>query len=485
MYYENLTLLTDLYELTMMQGYFKNKNRNQTVIFDMFYRNNPLENGFAIAAGLEQLISYIKDLRFSKEDISYLRSLHIFDEDFLDYLKDFKFSGDIYSIPEGTVIFPREPIVKVIAPIMEAQLVETAILNIINHQCLIATKTARVVHAARGDGIMEFGLRRAQGPDAGIYGARAAIIGGCIGTSNVLAGQLFDVPVKGTHAHSWIMSFPDEYTAFKAYSDLYPSACILLVDTYDTLKSGMPNAIRVFTEMREAGVPLTFYGIRMDSGDLAYLSKKVRKMLDDAGFFDAVISASNDLDEFLIDSLKAQGAKITSWGVGTNLITSKDWPAFGGVYKLSAVMDKDGKFIPKIKLSENTEKITNPGNKKIYRIYEKDSHKVKADLICLEEEQLSEDEPLLLFDPSEPWKKTKLKPGSFTVRELMIPVFKAGECVYTSPKVMDIRSYCMKELDTLWEETKRLVNPHQIYVDLSKKLYDMKIALLDEMSSIE
>ncbi|MBQ7582195.1 MAG: nicotinate phosphoribosyltransferase, partial [Lachnospiraceae bacterium] len=277
MYYENLTLLTDLYELTMMQGYFKNQNRNQTVIFDMFYRTNPLESGYAIAAGLQQLIEYIEDLHFEARDIEYLRSLHIFEDDFLDYLKDFRFSGNIYSIPEGTVIFPREPIVKVIAPIMEAQLVETAILNIINHQSLIATKTARVCYAARGDGIMEFGLRRAQGPDAGIYGARAAMIGGCIGTSNVLAGQMFDVPVKGTHAHSWIMSFPDEYTAFKAYADIYPSACILLVDTYDTLKSGIPNAIRVFTEMREAGVPLTFYGIRMDSGDLAYLSKKVRK----------------------------------------------------------------------------------------------------------------------------------------------------------------------------------------------------------------
>ncbi len=337
MYYDNLTLLTDLYELTMMQGYFKNQNRNQTVIFDMFYRTNPLESGYAIAAGLEQLIEYINGLHFEAKDIEYLRSLHIFDEDFLNYLKDFHFSGNIYSIPEGTVIFPREPIVKVIAPIMEAQLVETAILNIINHQSLIATKTARVCYAARGDGIMEFGLRRAQGPDAGIYGARAAMIGGCIGTSNVLCGQMFDVPVKGTHAHSWIMSFPDEYTAFKAYADIYPSACILLVDTYDTLKSGVPNAIRVFTEMREAGIPLTFYGIRMDSGDLAYLSKKVRKMLDDAGFPDAVISASNDLDEFLIDSLKAQGATITSWGVGTNLITSKDWPAFGGVYKLAAI----------------------------------------------------------------------------------------------------------------------------------------------------
>ncbi|MBP5384710.1 MAG: nicotinate phosphoribosyltransferase [Lachnospiraceae bacterium] len=482
MYYDNLTLLTDLYELTMMQGYFKNQNRNQKAIFDMFYRTNPLESGYAVAAGLQQLIEYIQDLHFAPEDIAYLRSLHIFEDDFLDYLKDFKFSGSIYSIPEGTVIFPREPIVKVIAPIMEAQLVETAILNIINHQSLIATKTARVCYAARGDGIMEFGLRRAQGPDAGIYGARAAMIGGCIGTSNVLAGQMFDVPVKGTHAHSWIMSFPDEYTAFKAYADIYPSACILLVDTYDTLKSGVPNAIRVFTEMREAGIPLTFYGIRMDSGDLAYLSKKVRKMLDDAGFPDAIISASNDLDEFLIDSLKAQGATITSWGVGTNLITSKDWPAFGGVYKLSAIMGEDGHFIPKIKLSENTEKVTNPGNKKIYRIYEKESGKIKADLICLEDETYTEDQQILLFDPAEPWKKTRLTPGEFTVRELMVPVFIDGKCVYESPNVMEIRDYCQKELDTLWEETRRLVNPHKVYVDLSPRLYDIKISLLDEMS---
>lgn len=485
MYYENLTLLTDLYELTMMQGYFKNKHRNQTVIFDMFYRNNPLESGYAIAAGLEQLIEYIKNLHFSEKDISYLRGLGIFDDDFLDYLKDFKFSGDIYSIPEGTVIFPREPIVKVIAPIMEAQLVETAILNIINHQCLIATKTARVCYAAKGDGIMEFGLRRAQGPDAGIYGARAAMIGGCIATSNVLAGQMFDVPVSGTHAHSWIMSFPDEYTAFKAYADLYPNACILLVDTYDTIKSGIPNAIKVFEELKNNGIKPKLYGIRMDSGDLAYLSKKVRKMLDAAGFPDAVICASNDLDEFLIDSLKAQGATITSWGVGTNLITSKDWPAFGGVYKLAAVMGEDGQFIPKIKLSENTEKVTNPGNKKIYRIYDKEEHKIKADLICLEEETFSEDEAILLFDPAESWKKTKLHPGTFTLRELMIPVFLKGECVYTSPSVMEIRAYCKEELDTLWEETKRLVNPHNVYIDLSRKLYDTKIALLDEMSPAE
>ena len=481
---QNLTLMTDLYELTMMQGYFKHKDRNETVIFDAFFRNNPMDSGYAISAGLEQVIDYINNLHFEEADIEYLRSLKIFDEDFLDYLKTFRFSGDIYAIPEGSLMFPREPMIKVIAPIMEAQLVETAILNIINHQSLIATKASRVCYAAKGDGIMEFGLRRAQGPDAGTYGARAAMIGGCIGTSNVLTGQLFDVPVKGTHAHSWIMSFPDEYTAFKTYANMYPTACILLVDTYDTLKSGVPNAIKVFKEMREEGIPLTFYGIRLDSGDLAYLSKKARKMLDAAGFPDAVISASNDLDEYLIDSLKAQGAAITSWGVGTHLITSKDWPSFGGVYKLAAVMGKDGKFIPKIKLSENTEKVTNPGNKTIYRVYEKETGKIKADLICLVDETFSEEEPLLLFDPSEPWKKTKMALGTFTLREMMVPVFKDGKCIYESPKVMDIRAYAQEELSTLWDETRRLVNPHQVYVDLSAKLYDIKIDLLDRMGQM-
>lgn len=479
---QNLTLMTDLYELTMMQGYFKNNSRNEMVIFDAFYRNNPCEGGYAISAGLEQVIQYIRELRFEGEDIDYLASLGIFAPDFLEYLRTFRFSGDIYAIPEGTVMFPREPIIKVVAPIMEAQLVETAILNIINHQSLIATKAARVCYAAKGDGVMEFGLRRAQGPDAGTYGARAAMIGGCIGTSNVLCGQLFDVPVKGTHAHSWIMSFPDEYTAFKTYADLYPSACILLADTYDTLKSGVPNAIRVFTEMREAGIPLTFYGIRLDSGDLAYLSKKARKMLDAAGFPDAVISASNDLDEYLIDSLKAQGAAITSWGVGTNLITSKDNPSFGGVYKLAAIRGEDGRFIPKIKLSENTEKVTNPGDKKIYRVYEKETGKIKADLICMTEEEYKEEDDLILFDPMEPWKKTKLEGGSYTLRPILKQIFKQGECCYTSPKVMDIRAYCQKELDTLWDETKRLVNPNKVYVDLSQKLYDTKIELLKQLS---
>lgn len=478
---QNLTLLTDLYELTMMQGYYKN-NFNETVIFDVFYRNNPSDGGYSVVAGLEQVIDYIKNLAFSKEDIDYLKSLSLFDDDFLEYLTGFKFSGDIYAIPEGTVVFPREPLIKVIAPVMEAQLLETAILNIINHQSLIATKASRVVYAAKGDGVMEFGLRRAQGPDAGVYGARAAVIGGCVGTSNVLTGQLFHVPVKGTHAHSWIMSFPDEYTAFKKYSELYPSTCILLVDTYDTLKSGVPNAIKVFTEMKEAGIELKYYGIRLDSGDLAYLSKKARKMLDNAGFHDAVISASSDLDEYLIESLKIQGATITSWGVGTNLITSKDCPAFGGVYKLAAIRAEDGTFIPKIKLSETTEKITNPGNKTIYRIYEKETGKLKADLIALVEETFSEKEPLLLFDPLETWKKTKLKPGTYSMRELLVPIFVNGECVYTSPSVMEIREYCTKELDTLWDETRRFANPHEIYVDLSKKLYDIKSELIEKLS---
>ena len=477
---QNLTLLTDLYELTMMQGYLKNPVQ-ETVIFDVFYRNNPCGNGFAIAAGLDQMIDYIKNLRFEKDDLDYLRSLEIFDDEFLAYLADFHFSGDIYAIPEGTVVFPREPLVKVIAPIMEAQLVETAILNIINHQSLIATKAARVVNAARGDGIMEFGLRRAQGPDAGTYGARAAVIGGCIGTSNVLTGKMFDVPVLGTHAHSWIMSFPDEYTAFKTYAELYPDACTLLVDTYDTLKSGVPNAIRVFKEMQETGKLSGRYGIRLDSGDLAYLSKEARKMLDAAGFEDAVIAASSDLDEYLIDSLKSQGAAITSWGVGTNLITSKDCPAFGGVYKLAAVKTGDGEFVPKIKLSENTEKITNPGNKTVYRIYEKTNGKLKADLISLVDDVFDESKDLVLFDPQATWKKTHLKGGTYTMKELMVKVFDKGECIYQSPSVMEIREFCKKEQETLWDETRRLVNPHEVYVDLSDRLYAMKTKLLNEM----
>ncbi len=480
----NLTLMTDLYELTMMQGYFENQS-SETVVFDAFYRKNPCGNGYAVTAGLEQVMEYIRNLRFSGEDIAYLGSLGIFNREFLDYLKEFRFTGDIYAVPEGSVVFPHEPLLKVIAPIMQAQLVETAVLTILNHQSLIATKAARVVRAARGDGVMEFGLRRAQGPDAGVYGARASMIAGCVGTSNVLAGKLFDVPVKGTHAHSWIMSFPDEYTAFKKYSELYPNACTLLVDTYDTLRSGVPNAIKVFTEMRQAGIPLKNYGIRLDSGDLAYMSKKARKMLDEAGFPDAVISASSDLDEYLIDSLKSQGAAITSWGVGTNMITSKDCPAFGGVYKLAAIQDPaTGAFIPKIKLSENTEKVTNPGNKKILRIYDRETGKIRADLICLVEETFDEDQDLILFDPIETWKKTRLKAGTFTLREMMVPVFLGGECVYTSPTVMEIRDYCTQEKETLWEETRRFANPHKVYVDLSDRLYRIKSELLEQIGRV-
>ena len=477
----NLTLLTDLYELTMMQGYYE-KGQNENVIFDVFFRQNPCNNGYSVCAGLDQVIDYIKNLHFTYDDVDYLRGLGIFKEDFLHYLSGFHFSGDIYAIPEGTVVFPKEPLLKVVAPIMEAQLVETAILNIINHQSLIATKTSRIVFAANGDGIMEFGLRRAQGPDAGLYGARAAMIGGCVGTSNVLAGQMFDVPVMGTHAHSWIMSFPDEYTAFKTYAEMYPDNCTLLVDTYDTLKSGVPNAIRVFQEFKDAGKPLIKYGIRLDSGDLAYLSKEARKMLDEAGFPEATICASNDLDEFLLHDLKMQGAAIDSWGVGTNLITSKDCPSFGGVYKLAAIQNEEGEFVPKIKISENTEKITTPGNKTIYRIYEKASGKIKADLICFADEVIDPKQNLLLFDPMDTWKKTKLAGGTYTVREILLPIFKNGECLYKSPTLKEIAAYCREEKDTLWDETKRLFYPHRVYVDLSQKLYAVKQSLLDQMT---
>ena len=477
----NLTLLTDLYELTMMQGYYE-KGQNENVIFDLFFRKNPCKNGYSLFSCIDQVIDYIKNLHFTYDDVDYLRGLGIFKEDFLHYLSGFHFSGDIYAIPEGTVVFPKEPLLKVVAPIMEAQLVETAILNIINHQSLIATKTSRIVFAANGDGIMEFGLRRAQGPDAGLYGARAAMIGGCVGTSNVLAGQMFDVPVMGTHAHSWIMSFPDEYTAFKTYAEMYPDNCTLLVDTYDTLKSGVPNAIRVFQEFKDAGKPLIKYGIRLDSGDLAYLSKEARKMLDEAGFPEATICASNDLDEFLLHDLKMQGAAIDSWGVGTNLITSKDCPSFGGVYKLAAIQNEEGEFVPKIKISENTEKITNPGNKTIYRIYEKASGKIKADLICFADEVIDPKQDLLLFDPMDTWKKTKLAGGTYNVREILLPIFKNGECLYKSPTLKEIAAYCREEKDTLWDETKRLFYPHRVYVDLSQKLYAVKQSLLDQMT---
>ena len=478
----NLTMMTDLYQLTMMYGYFKKGMAGNKAVFDLFFRDTKANSSYAVMAGTESIVEYINDLHFSENDVAYLRSLNLFDESFLSVLRELHFTGEIYAMEEGTLVYPYEPLVRVIAPIMEAQLVETALLNLVNHQTLIATKASRVCYAAKGDGIMEFGLRRAQGPDAGLYGARAAMIGGCVGTSNVLAGQMFDVPVMGTHAHSWIMSFPDEYTAFRTYAEMYPDNCTLLVDTYDTLKSGVPNAIRVFREFKDSGKPLNKYGIRLDSGDLAYLSKEARKMLDDAGFPEATICASNDLDEFLLHDLKMQGAAIDSWGVGTNLITSKDCPSFGGVYKLAAIQNEEGEFVPKIKISENTEKITNPGNKTIYRIYEKESGKIKADLICFADEVIDTEQDLLLFDPIETWKKTKLSGGTYTVREILVPVFKNGECIYKSPTLKEIASYCCAEKDTLWDETKRLFYPHRVYVDLSKKLYDVKKSLLDQMN---
>lgn len=473
----NLTLLTDLYELTMMQGYFINQNNNRRVIFEVFFRKNPFGNGYSIACGLQQAIDYINNLSFSEGDISYLKSTGLFRDDFLKHLSEFRFTGDIYAVPEGTVVFPREPLVKIIAPIDQAQLMESALLNIINHQSLIATKAARVVYAAGKAPVMEFGLRRAQGPDAGIYGARAAVIAGCSGTSNVLAGKMFNIPTLGTHAHSWIMSFPTEYEAFKAYAGLYPDSCTLLVDTYDTLHSGVPNAIKVFREMKDEGHTLTNYGIRLDSGDLAYLTKKARAMLDEAGFTDAVISASGDLDEYLIQSLYAQDAPIGAWGIGTKMITASDQPSFGGVYKIAAIERPEGGFEPKIKISENSAKITNPGDKKILRVYDKEG-KVFADLIALFDEEYDESRPLELFSPVDTWKSTTLEPGSYRLRSLLVPIFKDGKCIYESPSTFEIRDYCKKEMDTLWDESKRLVNPHDVYIDLSHPLFDMKQELL-------
>lgn len=477
-----MALLTDLYELTMMQGYFATGAYKKKVVFDLYYRKNPSGNGYAIAAGLEQAIEYIKGLQFTKEDISYLKSLNIFDEDFIYYLEGFRFSGDIYAIPEGTVVFPHEPLLRVTAPIMEAQLIETALLNIVNHQSLIATKASRVVWAAQGDPVMEFGLRRAQGPDAGTLGARAAVIGGCCGTSNVLTGKLFDVPVKGTHAHSWVMSFPNEITAFRAYAKLFPDNCLLLVDTYNTLGSGVPNAIKVFQEMKAAGKLTGKYGIRLDSGDLAYLSKCAKIMLEEAGFGDAIISASSDLDENLIASLKSQGAKINLWGVGTKLITSDDCPAFGGVYKLAAEEDENGTFIPKIKLSNNPGKVTNPGIKKVFRIYDKKTDKIKADLIALDDESIDENQYLKICDNSAKWRNMHLPAGTYYVKELLVPIFIDGKLVYESPSTMEIQEFCNREKKSLWDEHLRLNNPHIVPVDLSEKLAQLKNQLIDEMS---
>jgi len=467
-------MMTDLYQLTMMHGHFM-RNAKEEAVFDLFFREPTGNSSYAIVAGLEQAIEYIRDLKFTEEDIAYLDGLHLFSQEFLEYLKDFSFTGDLYAIPEGTPVFPGEPLIRVKAPIMQAQLVETALLTIVNHQTLIATKANRVCYAAGENGtVMEFGLRRAQGPDAGIYGARAAMIGGCVGTSHVLTGKMFDIPVLGTHGHSWVMSFDSELEAFRAYADTYPDACLLLVDTYDTIRQGIPNAITVFKELRAKGhEPL---GIRIDSGDLAYLSKKARAMLDEAGFPNATITASSDLDEEVIFDLRAQGAKIDTWGVGTRLITSQNAPSLGGVYKLSA-LEKNGEMIPKIKLSENKGKITNPGYKKVLRIYDKAKHKALADLICLDEEQYDETKPLTIFDPVDTWKKLRLT--NYTLRELLVPVFVRGKQVYHSPCLQDICAYAKQEMQTLWEEYKRLTKPHLYKVDLSEQLYELKQALIE------
>lgn len=471
----NLTMMTDLYELTMMYGYYRFGMHKNKAVFDLFFRQTKANSSYAVMAGTESLIEYINNLHFSDEDIAYLRSLNLFDEDFLKVLREMHFTGDISAMEEGTVVFPYEPLVRVTAPIMEAQLVETALLNLINHQTLIATKASRVVYAAKGDAVLEFGLRRAQGPDAANYGARASIVGGCVATSNVLVGQMYGVPVKGTHAHSWVMSFPTELDAFRAYAAIFPDSCMLLVDTYDTLRSGVPNAITVFRELRESGYEPV--GIRLDSGDLAYLSKQARRMLDEAGFPNAKIFASSDLDEEVINSLKNEGARIDVWGVGTRLITSNDNPALGGVYKLSAEIEPNGAVKPKIKLSENKFKVTNPGVKTVYRLYDKKGMAI-ADLIALEGEKIDNTKPLTIYHPELTYKRMTLT--DFTVRELLVPIFIEGKQVYESPDINTIQAYGKRELATLWEESKRLLNPHVYKVDLSDGLYELKKQLIRE-----
>lgn len=469
----NLSMLCDFYELTMSNGYFRSGMHNRITIFDVFYRSVPDAAGFAIAAGLEQVIEYIKDLHFTEDDIEYLRNKGGFDEEFLQHLRNFRFTGDIYAVPEGTPIFPNEPIMTVRAPAIEAQLIETYVLLAINHQSLIATKANRIVRASQGRTVLEFGSRRAQGADGAVIGARAAYIGGCKGTACVLTDRMYGVPAGGTMAHSWVQMFGDEYTAFKTYCELYPNNATLLVDTYNTLKSGVPTAIRVFKELGiENG------GIRLDSGDISYLSKKARKMLDDAGLVNCKIVASNSLDEYLIRDLMMQGAEIDVFGVGERLITSKSAPVFGGVYKLVAVEDTDGTVVPRIKVSENTAKITNPHFKRLYRLYDKDSGKALADELCLRDEVIDESQPHTIFDPNATWKTKTLE--NFYAKDLQVPVFLGGECVYQSPSIQEIQQYCTAQLETLWDEVKRFENPHTYYVDLSQKLWDVKQQLLKD-----
>ena len=473
----NLTMLCDFYELTMANGYFEKGYKDRICYFDVFFRQCPDNGGFAIAAGLEQIIDYIQNLHFSNEDIEYLRCRKLFSEAFLEYLKNFRFTGDIWSVPEGTPIFPKEPIMTIRANAIEAQLMETFILLSINHQSLIATKANRVVRAAQGRTVLEFGSRRAQGADAAILGARAAYIGGCNGTACTISDQLFGVFAGGTMAHAWVQMFDTEYEAFKAYCQMYPNNATLLVDTYDTLKSGVPNAIKVFNEVLKP-MGITKCGIRLDSGDMAYLSRKARKMLDDAGWTECKISVSNSLDEYIIEDLLHQGAEIDMFGVGERLITAKSEPVFGGVYKLAAVEEPDGTITPKIKISENTGKITNPHYKKLYRFYGNDTGKAIADYLTVYDETVDDTHDLEIFDPEATWK-TKVV-YDFTAKNLHVPIFQKGELVYQCPDINQIREYCLAQVDTLWDEVKRFDNPHTYYVDLSQKLWDIKYKLLKE-----
>lgn len=474
----NLTMLVDFYELTMANGYLDNEVGNKTVYFDMFFRRIPDGGGYCIMSGVEQMIEYITNLKFFEEDIEYLRAQNMFSEEFLDYLKNFKFSCDIWAVPEGTPVFPGEPLVIVKGPAIQAQFIETMILLTINHQTLIATKASRICTAAKDKPVIELGSRRAQGYDGAIYGARAAIIGGCTATACTLSAEVFDIPAVGTMAHSWVQLYDTEYDAFKAWAKTYPENCILLVDTYNVLKSGIPNAIKVFNEVLK---PLNIRpkGVRIDSGDITYLSKKVRNMLDDAGYEDVKITISNSLDEYIIKSVLDNGAKIDSFGVGERLITARSEPVFGGVYKLVAV-ENEGKIVPKIKISENAEKITNPGFKQVYRIFDKNSHKAIADLIALGDEIVDENKSLTIFNPVYTWKRKKLH--RFYVKPLLSPIFVKGELVYENPSTLEIRDYCKEQLAALWPEVRRLENPHTYYVDLSKKLWDLKESMLTEFA---
>ena len=473
----NLTLLTDFYELTMGNGYLENGLADTVCCFDLYFRKVPDNGGFAVMCGLEQAINYIKKLSFTDEDIAYLRDKKIFSEKFLDYLRNFKFSCDVWAIPEGTPVFPNEPLVIVKGPAIQAQLMETMLLLCINHQCLIATKAARIVKAADGRAVMEFGSRRAQGSDGAIYGARAAYIGGCAGTACTISDKEMGTPALGTMAHSWVQMFDSELDAFRAYAKCYPDACLRLVDTYNVLKSGIPNAIKVFNELRAEGHEPA--GIRIDSGDITYLSRKARKMLDDAGFPNAKICISNSLDEYIIEDILRQGACIDSFGVGERLITSRSEPVFGGVYKLTAV-EKDGQIIPKIKLSENVTKITTPDFKELWRFYDKTTGKAIADLITCYGEEVDDTKPYTIFDPEHPYKKKTVT--DFTAKKLLVQIFDKGECVYESPSATEIRDFCREQIGTLWSEVTRFENPHEYYVDLSKKLWDKKNDLLNEMS---